>query len=152
ADERFLPERIGLTRQIVAFLAEALLDPVLADGTFRADFVAQEAENLRRRIEATINNKPQYAVNRLREEMCRGEPYGLHKYGDVEELRQVTAPRLYEHYRRVLAARSEEHTSELQSRENLVCRHLLEKKKKSDSSVRKRQPCARNGGACSAGK
>src|SRR5690606_39744723 len=25
--------------------------------------------------------------------------------------------------------RSEEHTSELQSRENLVCRHLLEKKK-----------------------
>src|SRR5436309_10891837 len=31
---------------------------------------------------------------------------------------------------RVLPARSEEHTSELQSRENLVCRLLLEKKKK----------------------
>src|SRR5690606_41829003 len=30
---------------------------------------------------------------------------------------------------RVSAARSEEHTSELQSRENLVCRLLLEKKK-----------------------
>src|SRR5436309_9111219 len=29
-----------------------------------------------------------------------------------------------------LEARSEEHTSELQSRENLVCRLLLEKKKK----------------------
>src|SRR5215475_12394665 len=29
-----------------------------------------------------------------------------------------------------LPARSEEHTSELQSRENLVCRLLLEKKKK----------------------
>src|SRR5436309_3723876 len=29
-----------------------------------------------------------------------------------------------------LMARSEEHTSELQSRENLVCRLLLEKKKK----------------------
>src|SRR5690606_41317328 len=29
----------------------------------------------------------------------------------------------------VFAARSEEHTSELQSRENLVCRLLLEKKK-----------------------
>src|SRR5690606_39449001 len=29
--------------------------------------------------------------------------------------------------------RSEEHTSELQSRENLVCRLLLEKKKKTDS-------------------
>src|SRR5207302_5534878 len=29
--------------------------------------------------------------------------------------------------------RSEEHTSELQSRENLVCRLLLEKKKKNDN-------------------
>src|SRR5690606_41097601 len=31
--------------------------------------------------------------------------------------------------RRLKAARSEEHTSKLQSRENLVCRLLLEKKK-----------------------
>src|SRR5690606_41686106 len=32
--------------------------------------------------------------------------------------------------RRAAGSRSEEHTSELQSRENLVCRLLLEKKKK----------------------
>src|SRR5690606_41000462 len=41
------------------------------------------------------------------------------------------------HRVRVLAAddgRSEEHTSELQSRENLVCRLLLEKKKKKRSA------------------
>src|SRR5690606_42092302 len=37
------------------------------------------------------------------------------------------APRLPRHLR------SEEHTSELQSRENLVCRLLLEKKKKKDT-------------------
>src|SRR5690606_41155379 len=33
-------------------------------------------------------------------------------------------------------SRSEEHTSELQSRENLVCRLLLEKKKKKPCSIR----------------
>src|SRR6266480_4655963 len=33
---------------------------------------------------------------------------------------------------RLIAARSEEHTSELQSHVNLVCRLLLEKKKKND--------------------
>src|SRR2546427_5997712 len=33
-----------------------------------------------------------------------------------------------------LFARSEEHTSELQSQSNLVCRLLLEKKKKTDTS------------------
>src|SRR2546430_12189638 len=40
-----------------------------------------------------------------------------------------------------LAERSEEHTSELQSQSNLVCRLLLEKKKK--------QPLKRNSATCS---
>src|SRR5690606_40833839 len=38
----------------------------------------------------------------------------------------------------VVLHRSEEHTSELQSRENLVCRLLLEKKKKTKESERTR--------------
>src|SRR2546430_7158165 len=38
--------------------------------------------------------------------------------------------------------RSEEHTSELQSQSNLVCRLLLEKKKTTRSSLR-RGPCTR---------
>src|SRR5690606_39847510 len=37
--------------------------------------------------------------------------------------------------------RSEEHTSELQSRENLVCRLLLEKKKTTRSSTRRARYC-----------
>src|SRR5690349_24985022 len=39
--------------------------------------------------------------------------------------------------RRVVALRSEEHTSELQSRRDLVCRLLLEKKKKSQKFHRR---------------
>src|SRR2546427_3951883 len=37
--------------------------------------------------------------------------------------------------RRLALARSEEHTSELQSQSNLVCRLLLEKKKTNESSA-----------------
>src|SRR5690606_3234590 len=40
--------------------------------------------------------------------------------------------------KRLPAGRSEEHTSELQSRENLVCRLLLEKKKKHTQAQRAR--------------
>src|SRR5436309_7545952 len=52
--------------------------------------------------------------------------------GDVAELRLRTEDELHRFGRivRQIAGRSEEHTSELQSRENLVCRLLLEKKKK----------------------
>src|SRR5688572_32080787 len=42
------------------------------------------------------------------------------------------APAGHEHLQDVLDRRSEEHTSELQSQSNLVCRLLLEKKKKNN--------------------
>src|SRR2546427_7110582 len=49
-----------------------------------------------------------------------------------------------------LASRSEEHTSELQSQSNLVCRLLLEKKKTSDEIelLRVHSPRARHTGPC----
>src|SRR5207302_10537711 len=46
----------------------------------------------------------------------------------------VPAPR-WPSRRRNTGRRSEEHTSELQSRENLVCRLLLEKKKKNEHNT-----------------
>src|SRR5690554_7695731 len=52
------------------------------------------------------------------------EDYGRAGSGYREAIRRYT-----EHYR-YLTERSEEHTSELQSRPHLVCRLLLEKKKK----------------------
>src|SRR5438874_5675667 len=43
-------------------------------------------------------------------------------------------------------ARSEEHTSELQSRRDLVCRLLLEKKKKNIQKMFRPHPCSNNSG------
>src|SRR3712207_8420434 len=50
-------------------------------------------------------------------------------------VRPRSAPRPAVRRRRRPLARSEEHTSELQSRQYLVCRLLLEKKKKKQRSV-----------------
>src|SRR5688572_32060924 len=47
----------------------------------------------------------------------------------VRQLGVLQRPRMQRNRARLLAARSEEHTSELQSQSNLVCRLLLEKKK-----------------------
>src|SRR5690606_41903369 len=43
---------------------------------------------------------------------------------------QISSDAAFQHVGSQIPWRSEEHTSELQSRENLVCRLLLEKKKK----------------------
>src|SRR5690606_40729908 len=64
------------------------------------------------------------------------EMTGLNTMTDhiIEIATIVTDEQLNEVAEGPVLARSEEHTSELQSRENLVCRLLLEKKKKKDQS------------------
>src|SRR5690606_41679907 len=52
--------------------------------------------------------------------LSRSAPFTAHALRSTREMAVATKERKY---------RSEEHTSELQSRENLVCRLLLEKKK-----------------------
>src|SRR2546430_8142037 len=53
-------------------------------------------------------------------------------YGFVAQIRR-RCNRFADSYRRRCESRSEEHTSELQSQSNLVCRLLLEKKKKTNN-------------------
>src|SRR2546427_6284715 len=48
---------------------------------------------------------------------------------DVAERQAALVQVIGRHFKRHLVARSEEHTSELQSQSNIVCRLLLEKKK-----------------------
>src|SRR2546430_17414047 len=61
----------------------------------------------------------------------RGVVHGaIRRDGAIGEVGQVLhRPRIADVVRVVLVERSEEHTSELQSQSNLVCRLLLEKKK-----------------------
>src|SRR5256885_11374594 len=61
-----------------------------------------------------------------------GKDYKLELEGLIREKKPWTLPELY---------RSEEHTSELQSPCNLVCRLLLEKKKKFDRGRVGCRPC-----------
>src|SRR5690606_39792128 len=75
-------------------------------------------------------------VRVLREELPAGGAPGVaivEGGGDLTELIDVWAGAdLAVVIDAVRTGRSEEHTSELQSRENLVCRLLLEKKKKNE--------------------
>src|SRR5688572_31464704 len=54
----------------------------------------------------------------------------LSKYVEVNELKNIKFSHLQSSFDIKNQVRSEEHTSELQSQSNLVCRLLLEKKKK----------------------
>ena len=92
-------------RDLLQLLLEVLYDPALAGDGFVAEYVAQEKEVLRKRIEGVINNKPQYAVHRLYQEMCRGEPFALHRLGRLEDLPALAPGGLLERYRQQVVLR-----------------------------------------------
>ena len=71
--------------------------------SFREEYVAQEKETIKELINSKINDKGSYAINRATEEMCKNEPYGLYKFGYVEDLKDITAQDLYKHYKNILA-------------------------------------------------
>src|SRR5438132_6962008 len=63
------------------------------------------------------------------EELATGDSVRLDLRRDPKTPLTVLPPQFAPHAKRVIYLRSEEHTSELQSHSDLVCRLLLEKKK-----------------------
>ncbi|MHB8061850.1 MAG: EF-P 5-aminopentanol modification-associated protein YfmF [Ruminiclostridium sp.] len=81
------------------FLLDMIYKPVLQDGSFNKQYVEQEKNNLKMRIESRTNDKVQYAVDRCYELMCKDEPFGLYEYGTVRQIENITSDKLYKHYK-----------------------------------------------------
>src|SRR3712207_8593511 len=64
------------------------------------------------------------------------ETWNTFRADEAKAYTERVAPLLSTKFRAEFTERSEEHTSELQSRQYLVCRLLLEKKKKNQCSLR----------------
>ena len=87
---------------MVDFLRELLLEPVLENGVFQADFVRSEKKNLIATIEAQRNDKRLYASNQLTRLLCPNDSFGIPRLGEAEQVAAITPAGLYDHYRRVL--------------------------------------------------
>ena len=76
---------------VMAFLAELLLHPRLENGAFPEAVLSR------------INDKRTYAASQLIRTMCAGQPYGIPRIGEPDDLTEITAKSLYAHYRNLLA-------------------------------------------------
>ena len=83
-------------------LGELLLKPCTEKGVFRADYTAGEKANLIDRIRAQINDKRTYATQRLTQEMCKYEAYGVDRLGDEASVAAITPESLWERYQQLL--------------------------------------------------
>ena len=98
-NEAFLPEKEELDKKCLELLFDIILNPLVENNGFKPEYVESEKKKLKQIIEGKIDNKRAYSFERCIEEMFKNEPYGLYKYGYVEDLEKITPQNLYEHYK-----------------------------------------------------
>lgn len=101
-NEEFLPNQEEVLKKGLEVLFDIVFNPLCENGAFKEEYVVMEKENLKQIIESKIDNKDRYALNRCIEEMYQDKPYGLYKYGYVEDLERISAKELYNIYKDIL--------------------------------------------------
>ena len=117
-NNNYIPNQEDLSKASIEMLLNIVMNPYLVDGKFDEDYVNQEKENLKKVIESRKDNKDTYATNRLLEEMFKEEPYGLYKFGNIDEIDNITSEKLYEKYKELIK-NSEKHLYIVGDVENL---------------------------------
>lgn len=101
-DDSYALDGTSVLEGAADFMGEVLLHPATEGGVFRRDYVKSEGTNLADLIRSQVNDKRAWAVHRLVEVMCEGEPYALDKYGDAEEAENMDPAVLWERYQALL--------------------------------------------------
>lgn len=55
---------------------------------------------MKQRIQGKADNKARYALERCIEEMYKDKPFGLYKFGNIEDLENINEKNLYEQYKK----------------------------------------------------
>lgn len=103
-NDNFLPQTDeNMLKTSIEKLLEIIFNPLVENEAFKEEYVKQEKENVKRIIEGKPDNKARYAFDRCIEEMYKDQPYGLYKYGYIEDLEQITAQELYNYYKDMIS-------------------------------------------------
>lgn len=97
-NNEFLPTNENLSKECFSILLDIVFNPYVENNGFKEEYVKVEKENIKQIIEGKIDNKAKYAFERCIEEMYKNEPYGLYKYGYIDDLKNITSQDLYEYY------------------------------------------------------
>lgn len=102
-NDNFLPQKEGdMLKTSLEKLLEIVFNPYVENGSFKPEYVEQEKNNIKQRIEGKIDDKARYSMDRCIEEMYKNEPFGLYKFGFIEDLEKINGKNLYEHYKKLM--------------------------------------------------
>lgn len=101
-DDSYAPDEGALLERAAALMGELLLRPAQEHGGFLPSYVEGERTNLVDRIRAQVNDKRQYALQRLVQLMCQGEAYGVDRLGEEALATAIRSEPLWGQYQKLL--------------------------------------------------
>ena len=102
-NDAFLPQsNENLLKKSIENLLDIILNPLAENNAFKKEYVEQEKSNMKQRIAGRIDNKRRYALDRCIEEMYKGKPFGLYRFGYVEDIDNINEVSLYERYKQLI--------------------------------------------------
>lgn len=102
-NNNFLPENSkNMLQEAINKLIEIVFNPYIENNGFKKEYIEQEKNNIKQIIEGKIDNKARFAIDRCIEEMYKNEPFGLYKYGYVEDLENINENELYKYYQTLI--------------------------------------------------
>lgn len=103
-NDKYIPQKNeNILKKSIEKLLEIIFNPLIENNAFKKEYIEQEKENIKRIIKGKTDNKARYAFDRCLEEMYKNKPYGLYKYGYIEDLEKITAESLYEYYKKMIS-------------------------------------------------
>ena len=102
-NDAFLPQsNENILKKSIENLLDIILNPLVENNAFKKEYVEQEKSNMKQRIAGRIDNKRRYALDRCIEEMYKGKPFGLYRFGYVEDIDNINEVSLYERYKQLI--------------------------------------------------
>ncbi|MBQ3136496.1 MAG: insulinase family protein [Clostridia bacterium] len=101
-DDRFALGNDRVWEECVKLLCTCLFKPDITPEGFREENVQREKRLLAEAIESRKDEKRLYAFDRMTEEMCRDEIYGISPYGRAEDIEKITGKELMEIWKKLL--------------------------------------------------
>lgn len=102
-NDNFLPKTDeNLLNDAIKKMLEIVFNPYIENDSFKDDYIEQEKSNIQKIIEGKIDNKAKYALDRCIEEMYKDQPFGLYKFGYIEDLENINGKDLYQYYKKLI--------------------------------------------------
>ena len=101
-DDKYAPGGEKLLERIGEMMGEILLSPVTRGGLLLEEYVTSERDKLIEKLDARINEKRSYSMQRLFELMCFSEDYAVDRNGSPETAEQIDSQSLTHRYNELL--------------------------------------------------